>query len=169
MNILLTGGSGYIGTEFLARALEAGHEVTYLGREWTEGETLAKIPWNELDAVVHLAAAGVKREDRNWRDCMEVNFHAFRTMLNAIQKAGASPLLVMARSIREDESDSNPALWDDPYIVSKKIASRFAWIWALTYEKRVISVPIAPCYGVGEVEKVVERLMESLAGNIVAK
>lgn len=162
MKILLTGWTGFIGAELLGRAISAGHEVTCLGREWTQGHFIAKIQWKEYDAVIHLAAAGVKRERRDWGECMEVNVHAFRRFLTALHNSGANPIVIMTPSSRENEADMVPALWADPYIVSKKMASRFAWVWALAGCHRIISVPISSCYAPGEVEKVAERILTAL-------
>jgi len=70
MNILVTGGCGYIGTLLTQKLLEDGHSLTVVDTQWF-GNFLTKhprlkilkidireielIPLNEVDVVIHLA------------------------------------------------------------------------------------------------------------------
>ena len=70
MNILLTGGCGYVGTNLTNRLLSEGHKVTVVDTAWfgdylSEHENLTKIktdildidniPMEGVDVVMHLA------------------------------------------------------------------------------------------------------------------
>ncbi len=91
MKILLTGGTGFIGSHFLGAALAAGHEVIALRRPGRE----ARVPlrhqpaWREegwaalpeeafagVDALVHLAAAGVSPQRATIAELFECNVTA---------------------------------------------------------------------------------------------
>ncbi len=91
MKILLTGGTGFIGSHFLVAALTAGHEVIALRRpgrtarlplprepQWRE-EAWAELPEDAfagVDALVHLAAAGVSPQRATLAQLFETNVHA---------------------------------------------------------------------------------------------
>ena len=70
MNILLTGGCGYVGTVLTKNLLDDGHNVTVVDTQWfgnylEENNRLSnlkldvrdvdKIPFDEIDVVIHLA------------------------------------------------------------------------------------------------------------------
>ena len=70
MNILLTGGCGYIGTNLTNRLIELGHHVTVVDIMWfgnylnphkklliikADIRDINKIPMKGIDAVLHLA------------------------------------------------------------------------------------------------------------------
>jgi len=89
MKLFLTGGTGFLGSYFLAAALSSGHDVCALRRscnslpviplafepEWYLGN-LATIPSSILegvDAVVHLASVGVSPRRVPWNVLLEAN------------------------------------------------------------------------------------------------
>jgi nucleoside-diphosphate-sugar epimerase len=163
MKILLTGASGFLGSEFMRQALEAGHDLTVMGREWTDENTLLRTKWDNFDAVVHLAAAGVKRNPpRQWPACMTVNFHALRRMLAAIKASGASPLIFLAGSVRENEMTDRPSLWHDPYVVSKRMAALMVKDWANHYRGRVVHWHFHSFYAPGEVHSAAQTIIQLL-------
>jgi len=75
MNVLITGGSGMIGTRLTELLIQAGHQVSHLGRTKRSGG-LNSFVWNvdrheidprafdNIDAIVHLAGAGIG--DKRW-------------------------------------------------------------------------------------------------------
>jgi len=75
MEILITGGTGFVGTQLTSRLIQDGHEVTILTRSlkgakealsrisYLEGDPTKKGPWQEAiknhDAVINLAGASI--------------------------------------------------------------------------------------------------------------
>jgi hypothetical protein len=75
MKILITGGTGFVGTQLITRLIQDGHEVTVLTRSlkgakgsspgisYLEGDPTRKGPWQEAiqqhDAVINLAGASI--------------------------------------------------------------------------------------------------------------
>jgi uncharacterized protein (TIGR01777 family) len=75
MKILITGGTGFVGTQLTSRLIRDGHEVTILTRSlkgakrtspgivYLEGDPTKKGPWQEAiknhDAVINLAGASI--------------------------------------------------------------------------------------------------------------
>jgi uncharacterized protein (TIGR01777 family) len=75
MKILITGGTGFVGTQLTSRLVKDGHEVTILTRSlrgakksspgmyYLEGDPTKKGPWQEAikdhDAVINLAGASI--------------------------------------------------------------------------------------------------------------
>jgi len=57
MHVLLTGGTGALGRFIAAGLLEAGHEVTFLGRTQPEDTRIGFIPWALSAADIDLPAA----------------------------------------------------------------------------------------------------------------
>ena len=155
MRLIVTGSSGFIGSALCPMAESAGHALLRYkrGTPWPK--------WGEFDAVIHLAAAGVKRARREWADCMTGNFLLVKELLRAIGQSGATPRIVLAQSCREREMQKDLLKWDDPYVVSKRLGSLFAKDWSTHYKGQVIACNIGPCYAPGEVEKVAQQLLDA--------
>ncbi len=76
MHILITGGSGLVGTHLTAMLMESGHKVSHLSRRKSEKNGVRAYKWdlvkgtiedgafNGVHAIVHLAGAGVA--DKRW-------------------------------------------------------------------------------------------------------
>jgi nucleoside-diphosphate-sugar epimerase len=113
MRILVTGGTGFIGSHFLRAATNAGHEVYALRRNkkppkipldiqpfWIEGglDTLSKDLGNaifpEFDVLVHLAAVGVSPEQRTWDNCFQTNVVESLSLFQYAVKSGIRRLIV---------------------------------------------------------------------------
>lgn len=163
--VLITGISGFIG-QHLARALERdGHRVIgfdlsvpdkAIGSvKLVRGNLVTKdgfdlVPWDELDAVFHLASAGVKPETRQWPLCVEVNILGTLNLLGALSSAAKCPTLIYTHSFYEDTLNDNPALRDNPYILTKSVASAAINDYALRYAGRVVDLKLFQIYGPGD-------------------
>ncbi len=164
MRILVTGSTGGIGREFVKQATAAGHELTCPGREWAGKLFLGGLVshLHSFDVVVHLAAAGVRRSQREWKECVDVNFHALRSLLGAIAISGATPFVFLARSQREGELPHDPSLWSDPYYVSKFIGGTFAETWQHHYAGRVSMPLLPPCFDAAERASAAARILRDI-------
>jgi UDP-glucose 4-epimerase len=116
MKLFVTGGTGFIGGHFLNAALAAGHEVRALRRSlssqpsiplqhqpiWFEGDLFTlKSEWlNGVDAVVHLASAGVSPQQASWSKLFEVNVLGSLKLLELIADMEV-PRIVMAGTSHE--------------------------------------------------------------------
>ena len=69
MNILLTGGSGLIGSELIEKLIDNGHQVRILTREknvehpfyhWNKNKIDEKA-FEDLDGIIHLAGAAIAK------------------------------------------------------------------------------------------------------------
>lgn len=148
MRILVTGGAGFIGANFVRAALAAGHEVTVLDTfsqcdarhlaglpiRIVEGDILDITVVAEMgahDAVVHLAAqTGVPGSIANPRRDCELNIVGTLNLLEACRhagKQGAMPRLVFASSNAPLGRQKPPATEDKaPLPISPYGASKLA-------------------------------------------
>ena len=108
MRIFLTGGTGFLGSHFLAEALALGHEVVALRRpgsspkielplepHWVEHE-LDQVPMDVIsgcDAFVHLASQGVSPQKTNWETAFTVNVMQSMKLTQKVIAAGVKRLL----------------------------------------------------------------------------
>ena len=166
MRILLTGAHGFIGTALLK--LKTGHDIIPANRGWIDHPN--DVLWHNFDAVIHLAAAGVQGSDREWDECMRVNFHALRAMLNSISKSGATPIIYLAGSVLARDIVDELEKWANPYIVSKYLGSRFAFAWSRHHEygSRLILDELENCYQPGKVEQTAEGIIKLVESRINA-
>lgn len=109
MNVLVTGGTGFIGKALVRRLIEAGHRVTVLSRDpqraakslpvrcrtagWTSSRELDPQVLAGADAVIHLAGEGVA--DRRWNEARKRAIHdsrvlGTRTLVKALAKLPSS-------------------------------------------------------------------------------
>jgi UDP-glucose 4-epimerase len=103
MKVLLTGGTGFIGSHFLVELLQAGHEVVAVRRPGSETVIpLAEQPiWLErslidlmdhdmagVDVVIHLASAGVSPKQASWHELEQINLVAGLRLIQLAHQAG---------------------------------------------------------------------------------
>lgn len=100
MRIALTGASGFLGRKFVAKALAAGHQIRSLTRaggddgrvQMIQGSLENAAAVNELvrgaDVLVHLAAAGVSSDQREWDTAMSVNVVGTAALIRAAALEG---------------------------------------------------------------------------------
>lgn len=110
MKILVTGGTGFLGTHLVPLLLEAGHQVRCIGRTrppaaWGEkveflqadlkdGEAVKKAIVG-IDALMHLAGL-VSFKNDDGRKMYELHVDATRELLKAIIASGQKPRVVLA-------------------------------------------------------------------------
>jgi len=165
MKILLTGGGGFIGTEFLRQAKGAGHEVQQFIGDVRDMEATRRIWWKGVDALVHLAAAGVKftATDRTWVDCMRVNLVGALNLLDSITLSKCTPVVFIPGSVREAETFSVPHLWRDPYVVSKIVAAHAIREWSNLYPGRVFRPLLGRCNDQSDAGKIAAEILKAIA------
>ncbi len=169
MTILVTGAAGFLGRH-LSRTLRAsGHTVIGLDimplrddrnngvvqADLVTKEGFGRIPWQELDVIYHMASAGVKPDARQWASCVAVNIQGTLNLLEVATSAASHPTLVYTHSFYEDALGSNPALRENPYILTKSIATSAVRAFAERYPGRVIDLCVFQVYGPGDVSTTV--------------
>jgi nucleoside-diphosphate-sugar epimerase len=166
MEIFLTGATGFLGRQVLPLLLASGHTVYSLGRKASqhpaaklieipgdlmEDQWIAEVPWDRIDAVAHLAAAGVKASRRNWRDAFEVNVGGTMKLLAAIKKEAAkTPRLIVTRSFYERAMHQEPSLRDNAYIATKSVSTELIKAWSRDYSGSVCFATLFQVYGPGD-------------------
>jgi len=166
LTVLLTGATGFLGSALLPRLLEAGHRVICLGRREprTKHANVTFIPchfgrdlpelsidWAAIDAVLHLAASGVKAAHRTWLDCLQFNVVGTRRLLDVLgASATRSPAFLMTQTFYEQLCGEHPQLLENPYIATKHAASALVESWAASYRGRVALAAIFQVYGPGD-------------------
>ena len=108
MNIFLTGGTGFVGKNFIQLAISNGHNIIAVSRKkkinkknvkWLTGSLDKSLPryFKKIDVLVHLAAAGVNK-DKNPKEIIKTNiFDSSKLILNAI-KCGCKKFLIISSS-----------------------------------------------------------------------
>lgn len=121
--ILLTGASGFIGSRLLGHLRAAGFEPIAAGRQPVGEHGIRSIVLSQLtadnlavalagesvDAIIHLAAAGVHPADRNQRQLLEINAHLPADLVHLAPRLGTS-VLIMAGSNSEYASTNRNTL-----------------------------------------------------------
>lgn len=100
-NILITGGTGLIGTRLTEILLHSGHAVVHLGRSGTTNAAVPSFRWDieqqtvdekafhNIDTIVHLAGAGVA--EKRWtndrkRQILESRTKSTRLLFDTLKK-----------------------------------------------------------------------------------
>ena len=103
MRILLTGGTGFIGSYLLKELLRAGHDVVAIRRSgsfpvipleqqptWVE-RALSQLSANDLagiEVLIHLASAGVSPQQASWQELDQINVAAGLELMQLAHQAG---------------------------------------------------------------------------------
>ena len=102
MKLLVTGGTGFLGTHLVPKLLEAGHEVRLIGRTQPPAPALARAEFVQgdlkdreavrralegVEAVYHLAGL-VSFQDKDARRMYELHVDATRELLRDVREAG---------------------------------------------------------------------------------
>jgi UDP-glucose 4-epimerase len=123
MKLVVTGGTGFIGSHFLRAALAAGHKVTAMRRpgshprvpvdglvKWVDGELGEKWfqDFGDLSEVclVHLASYGVSPQACEWDLAFQINVSDSVRFLAAAVKAGIRRVIVCGTCLEYGRSAS---------------------------------------------------------------
>lgn len=176
MRLFLTGGTGFIGSNFIEASLLNGHEVVALKRpqsspaislskqpDWVIGdlETYPESTFQGCNTLVHLASFGVDPKDSsNWEQCFRWNVSAsFKLWKTAIQ-AGVKRLIICGSCYEygstggqlEYISVDTPLRPQTAYAASKAAASMLAIGIAASHHVDMIIVRPFHVYGEGEAQ-----------------
>ena len=165
--VLVTGGSGMIGSVLVKRLIENGAEVTNLSRS-VVGENSIQVNislFSELqqalrgkqfEAVYHLAAAGINPLKDKDISLELVNIEGTRNLLTVLEELEPCPVSIAGSwteyglipgGVMNENDECNPA---SPYGKSKLAATRLACDWAKKNNRPLTVLRLFSVYGKGE-------------------
>lgn len=175
MRIFLTGGTGFIGSHYLAHISRYAHEITALRRRGSvpcvnvEREPIwLEKPLDDLDepdlaghdVLVHLASIGVSPKQATWQELTYWNVSVLMRLLDVAHRAGIRRF-VLAGSFAEygksaDRYDFLPAdaplQPTSPYAASKAAGCVLSSTFAIDLQIELIYLRIFSAYGEGQYE-----------------
>ena len=176
MNIVLTGGTGFIGSHFLKQSLSAGHYVKAIRRtpfsrprlhidqqpDWLDCQ-LDKVTVEDLkgcDVLVHLASHSVQYPYDSLTNCLRWNLSAVLALFEQARLAGIRRFIVAGSCFeyglsgeRYEAIPSDAALVPtNSYAASKAAASIVLPQWAQEHQLSLEILRVFHVYGEGELE-----------------
>ena len=116
MKILITGGTGFVGSHLTSRLTQEGHEVTILTRSgrgserapggvsYVQGDPAQKGPWQEAigshEVIINLAGASIfsRWTDERKRAIRESRIHTTRNIVEGIPSGAAKQIALLSTS-----------------------------------------------------------------------
>jgi nucleoside-diphosphate-sugar epimerase len=176
MKILLTGGTGFIGSHFLRLALTAGHEVVAVRRslnsqtrinlaiqpQWLEAQ-FDQVSVDQLvncEVVVHLAAHTGNVPYDNLENCLRWNLMAVLDLFEKARIAGIQRFIVAGSCFEYGRSGERfvaipsdaPLEPTNSYAASKAAATIALTQWANEYNISLQVIRVFHVFGDGELE-----------------
>jgi nucleoside-diphosphate-sugar epimerase len=176
MRILLTGGTGFVGSHFLNQAMAAGHSVLALRRN-TSSQTRIPLhgqpewldcPLDEVtseqlkgcDILVHLAAYSVQYPFENLTNCLRWNLIAVLALFEQARLAGIRSFVVAGSCFEYGRSGERfdaiptdaPLEPTNSYAASKAAASIALSQWADEFQLNLEILRVFHVFGNGEAE-----------------
>jgi nucleoside-diphosphate-sugar epimerase len=176
MRILLTGGTGFIGSHFLKQALEAGHKVLALRRNnsrkpriaisnqpiWLDCDmdAVRAVNLGGCDALVHLAAHSVEYPFDNLSNCLYFNVISALSLFEQARISGIRHFVVAGSCFEYGRSGEKyeaiptdaPLEPNSSYAISKASASMAFSQWANEHKVDLTILRLFHVYGYGEAE-----------------
>ena len=175
MHLFVTGGTGFLGSHFVAAALANGHHVRALRRpgsrprislkqepDWCEG--YLDNDWikylKDCDVLVHLAAAGVSSGKDNWEQCFRVNVSQSLALWLQALDCGVKKFLICGSCFEYGLTGLDyefipveaPLLPTDAYSASKAAATMAALGLANSHQIKLVVARPFHVFGEGESE-----------------
>ena len=184
MKIFLTGGSGFIGSNFINHAISEGHQIFALKKTnsstkiklmreptWINGDLDTDVSeyLKESDCLVHLAAHGVYKGgiDSDWSKAIKWNISSTLNLFENAYKCGVRKYLVIGSCFEFGKSGQRyknipvdaPLQPITAYASSKAAASIILNAWAIDKKVKLHLMRLFHVYGEGEASN---RLWASL-------
>ena len=175
MNIFLTGGSGFIGSNFINHAIEEGHNIYAIIRKkslpklnlkkqptWIEGDLNTDFSFylKKSDCLVHLAAYGVSDGgiNKNWDKAINCNVVQTLNLFENAFKCGLKKFLVAGSCFEYGKSGKvlkkippdAPLAPYGAYASSKAAASIILNAWAVEKKAKLHLMRLFHVFGEGE-------------------
>jgi UDP-glucose 4-epimerase len=174
MKLLVTGGTGFIGSHVIAAGLDDGHEVLALLRtpcskpaimlpeepKWITGsyDELRHDDLRGVDALLHLASAGVSPKHATWEDLIDTNVAGSLKLYRIALDSGVKRYVVSGTCYEYGNSARryNPIPPDaplepiSPYAASKAAGYHLARAFAIEHELKLVYGRIFSAYGEGQ-------------------
>ena len=184
MKIFLTGGSGFIGKNYMELALKKKHKLYVITRKsrknkknliWLKGNI--KQNWKELkkcDVLVHLAATGVSNQNLSLQKCFNYNVREPLILLLNSLKLGCRNWLIVGTSSEFGESlrkkkklsINSKRIPNNNYGLSKYIFSEIVFCLTKKFNINCRYARIFPVYGEDDKEN---KLYNSLKISMKSK
>jgi nucleoside-diphosphate-sugar epimerase len=171
MRVFVTGGTGFIGSHFRRELTGSGHDVVYLKRPGSSGQSPGSENWIErpmdrldksdfegIDALVHLASPGVSPQQATFEELLYWNVTVLERMMRNASAAGIRRFL-LAGTFAEygraaDHYDTIPSdaplLPTTPYAASKAASWMAAHALAIEKQFELGYFRIFSAYGEGQ-------------------
>ena len=177
MNIFITGGTGFIGSNFIERALKKNFKVTALKRNnesnpsiklsneptWliSSIENIKASQLKYFDVIIHLASAGVSPKKCSWNELSKTNILDSFELIKKANNAGCKRVIVSGTAFEYGYSANlferipinAPLIPLTPYGASKVAGFYKLYSYALNNEIEFYYPRIFSVYGHGQYHK----------------
>ncbi|MCL2011883.1 MAG: NAD-dependent epimerase/dehydratase family protein [Cystobacterineae bacterium] len=151
MNILVTGGTGFLGAHLLPLLLADGHKILLLGRtkpsnalpggiEFRQGDlkdrALVRSAIEDMDAVYHLAGR-VSFRDKEARQMYELHVDCTREMLHDISKLKKKPRFILMSTSGAIAVSRTECVLDEGAEYPIEVVGRWPYYLSKIYEEKL--------------------------------